>query len=210
MKVEKFYYNDIEELYANTYVVSDDSNNAIIIDPSVDNDKVGDYLEKNNLKPVAILLTHGHFDHIRGIDRLVKRFAIPLYIHEDDKENLTNPYFNCSEDYGTPFVINSKPEIVVDNQELHLLDDEVIKVIHTPFHTQGSVCYYFINNKLLFTGDTLFKQSIGRDDLPGGNHRQIQSSLEKIKRLPKEVKIYPGHGPNSILEFELGLNCFLR
>ena len=208
MKVEKFDYNDIEELFANTYVVSDENGDAIIIDPSVDNDRIGDYVVKHNLTPKAILLTHGHFDHIRGVKRLVKRFSIPLYLHYEEKDFLINPYLNCS-DFDKEIVIDCEPIVVTEGEELHLLND-TIKVIHTPFHTQGSVCYYFINNKLLFTGDTLFKMSIGRSDLPTGDSRLIQRSLNKLKTLPKETKIYPGHGPNSTLGFELMLNNFFK
>ena len=210
MKIEKFYYNDIEELFANTYVVVDELNNAVIIDPSVDNDKVITYLEKNNYKPIAILLTHGHVDHIRGVDRLVNKFNIPVYIHELDEEKFSNTYLNCSSMLGSDFIVKSKATKVYDGDELKLLNNEIIKVIHTPFHTSGSVCYYFINNKYLFSGDTLFAQSIGRDDLPTGNGRQTRDSLNKLKLLPKETKIYPGHGPNTTLEIELSLNNFLR
>ena len=208
MKIQKFDYNDIEELFANTYVVIDDNNDAVIIDPSVDNDKVGDFIIKNQINPKAILLTHGHFDHIRGVDRLATRFSIPLYIHYEEKELLIDPYFNCSSQ-EQEMIIHTNPITVTDGEELHILND-VIKVIHTPFHTQGSVCYYFINNNLLFTGDTLFKLSIGRSDLPTGDSRRIASSLSKLKNLPKETKIYPGHGPNSTLGFELMLNNFFK
>ena len=208
MKVEKFDYNDIEELFANTYVVSDENGDAIIIDPSMDNDRIGDYIVKHSLTPKAILLTHGHFDHIRGVKRLVKRFSIPLYLHYEEKDFLIDPYLNCS-DFEKEMVVDCEPIVVTEGEELHLLND-TIKVIHTPFHTQGSVCYYFINNNLLFTGDTLFKMSIGRSDLPTGDSRLIKSSLSKLKTLPKETKIYPGHGPNSTLGFELMLNNFFK
>ena len=208
MKVEKFDYNDIEELFANTYVVSDENGDAIIIDPSMDNDRIGDYIVKHSLTPKAILLTHGHFDHIRGVKRLVKRFSIPLYLHYEEKDFLIDPYLNCS-DFEKEMVVDCEPIVVTEGEELHLLND-TIKVFHTPFHTQGSVCYYFINNNLLFTGDTLFKMSIGRSDLPTGDSRLIKSSLSKLKTLPKETKIYPGHGPNSTLGFELMLNNFFK
>ena len=210
MHVEKFDYNDKEELLANTYVISDDYKKAVIIDPSSDGDGLSSYLIKNNLEPVAILLTHGHFDHIRGVNKLVDKYNLPIYIHENDREFLIDPFFNCSYMLKKQIRIEKEPILLNDKEELNLLSGDTIKVIHTPFHTVGSVCYYFINNKLLFSGDTLFMNSIGRDDLPTSNRRKRNSSLDKIKLLPKECKIYPGHGPNTSLNKELLLNHFLQ
>ena len=209
IKVEKFLYNDYDDLNANTYVVYDENNNAVVIDPSVDNDSVSGFLDSHNLTPKAILLTHGHFDHIRGVDRLVKKYNVPLYIHFDEEDYLKDSQLNCS-CYENEFIVESNPITVVDNETLKLLDEDEIRVIHTPFHTRGSVCYYFINNKLLFSGDTIFKMSVGRDDLPGAIPSKRRESLEKIKKLPLETKIYPGHGPNTVLKTELELNHFLR
>ena len=105
-------------------------------------------------------------------------------------------------------VVKHQCKLLKDNDIIDVLEDK-IQVIHTPFHTKGSVCYYFLNNKLLFSGDTLFKGSIGRDDLPNSDPSKIKQSLEILKKLPKECKIYPGHGNNSTLEFELNYNYFL-
>jgi len=210
MRLDKFDYNDIEELLSNTYVVSDDDNRAIIIDPSSDGEGLLSYLKKNNLTPIAILLTHGHFDHIRGVNNLLKNYDIPVYIHELDKDFLSDPYLNCSLMCGMNITINKEPILVKDNQELHLLKDETIKVIHTPFHTVGSVCYYFTNNNWLFSGDTLFRLSIGRDDLPGSSPKSKSESLAKLKKLPNDIKIYPGHGQNTVLATELMLNDFFK
>ncbi len=209
IKVEKFLYNDFDDLNANTYVAYDDKNNAIVIDPSVDNDSISGFINRHNLTLKAILLTHGHFDHIRGVDRLVKEFKAPLYIHFDEEDYLKDSYLNCSHFEGE-FIVESTPITVSDNEILKIFDEDDIKVIHTPFHTRGSVCYYFINNKLLFSGDTLFKMSVGRDDLPGAIPSKRRESLEKIKTLPIETKIYPGHGPNTVLKTEIEFNHFLR
>ena len=208
MRVEKFSYNDFDDLNANTYVVINEGE-AIVIDPSVDDDKIGDFLIKSNLKLVMVLLTHGHFDHMRGVDRLIKRFNCPFYIHFNDEKLLVDETLNCSYFENTPIIVKSKAITLSGDEEFNVLKD-TLKVIHTPFHTEGSVCYYFINNKLLFSGDTLFMNSIGRDDLPTSNRRKRNSSLDKIKLLPKECKIYPGHGPNTSLNKELLLNHFLQ
>ena len=126
--------------------------------------------------------------------------------------------------YGTPAIVvdthckrvmkrvgitESEDPARVEKDMMKVFEEDDIKVLHTPFHTKGSVCYYFINNKWLFSGDTLFKNSIGRDDLPNAIPSKTYESLRKIKALHKDTKIYPGHGPNTVLESELMLNHFL-
>ena len=207
--IEKFSYLDIDDLCANTYVVFDENKNCVVIDPSVDNDGIIKYINKNNLNLKLILLTHGHFDHIRGVNRLCANYPeAKLLIHHLDELMLKDPFINGSADMDEEIVIKTEPILLNGDETLDVLEDP-IKVIHTPFHTKGSVCYYFINNKYLFSGDTLFKNSIGRDDLPNADPSKVYQSLDKIKKLPRETKIYPGHGSNTILDNELSYNYFL-
>ena len=209
LHVEKINYNSLDDLVSNVYIIYDDNGDAVIVDPGMDHDNLIRFAESRNVTVKAILLTHGHFDHIRGVDRLVKKYACPVYIHSLDEIMLTDEYYNCSYMCDLRVIVDSEAEFVEDNEILKIFKEDDIKVIHTPFHTKGSVCYYFINNKWLFSGDTLFKESIGRDDLPNSEPRKTHDSLNKIKQLPKETKIYPGHGANTVLESELMLNHFL-
>ena len=151
-------------LSANTYLIKDNKKKCVVVDPGVDNDKLGDYIKKNKLSLEAVLLTHAHVDHMRGIDRLVDRFKCDLYIGFDDEIGLTDEEYNCAEELNERLIIKAKAITVSDNEILKILNED-IKVIYTPFHTRGSVCYYFSNSGLLFSGDTLFKFVIGRTDL---------------------------------------------
>lgn len=204
MRVEKFDYNSFDELLANTYVVFDDDKKAVIIDPSKDYEGIVNYLKKNELSPVAIFLTHGHFDHFRGVNILIKNYPnIKIYMEEHDFDLLGDPHKNCSYMMNEVGQIDIDCEFVIDKEILHLLKDEDIMVIHTPYHTMGSVCYYFKNNNWLFSGDSLFAGGVGRFDLPTSCPRLINQSLAKLKELPGATKVYPGHGPNTTISQEL-------
>ena len=204
MRVEKFDYNSFDELLANTYVVFDDDKKVVIIDPSKDYEGIVNYLKKNELSPVAIFLTHGHFDHFRGVNILIKNYPnIKIYMEEHDFDLLGNPHKNCSYMMNEVGQIDIDCEFIKDKEILHLLKDEDIMVIHTPYHTMGSVCYYFKNNNWLFSGDSLFAGGVGRFDLPTSCPRLINQSLAKLKELPGATKVYPGHGPNTTISQEL-------
>lgn len=193
MKVVPFIYNDEDDLMANTYIVLD-NNKCVIIDPSKAYDGLVNFIKKNNLEPQAVLLTHGHFDHMQGVNILLEAFHLPLYIGFFDKDNLKDcqknlSCFVCDEDC----IVNCLPKTVSNGDKIQVLSED-IEVIETPFHTEGSVCYYLKDSKVLFSGDTLFKLSIGRDDLPGACPKKKKSSLERLMQLPNDVKVYPGHG----------------
>ena len=155
MEIIPFIYHVDDELLSNTYIFKDAHNSCVVIDPSKDYDGIVNYIKDHNLNLKAILVTHAHFDHIGGIDRLVKAFDVPIYAGYEDVPAFNDPYKNCSEYCETYVVVNHKINPLGDNELLHLLDED-IKVIYTPYHTIGSVCYYFTKSKVLFSGDSLF------------------------------------------------------
>ena len=206
MKVIPFVYNAYDDLISNTYVVMDNKNQCVIIDPGCAYQGIVNYVKKNNLIPKAILLTHGHFDHMRGVDIFEKEYNVPLYIGYKDLDNLKDFSLNCSLDFEEGvFEINTPGIGVSENDVLDLLEEKIY-IIETPFHTRGSICFYLKDSGILFSGDTLFKQGIGRTDLKGGNARDVYPSLKKLFALNGNVKVYPGHGPSTLIENERMLN----
>ena len=209
IKVVPFIYEDLDDLYANTYVLIDSKNQCVVIDPAKPNQSIINYIKKNELSLKAVLITHGHIDHMRGVDVIINEFHCPLFIGFHDVDKLTNPYGNCSMLLGKRTIVNSKAETLSDNQVLTLLDENIV-CIETPYHSAGSICYYLKESNLLFSGDFLFAGSVGRSDLPDAKPRELNNSMAKILALPKELKIYPGHGKATTLEVELRSNPFVK
>jgi len=198
--------NDEQFLVANTFILGKGGQDCIVFDCGDRSDTVPDYCKANFKKVLGILITHAHFDHIRGISHFLSCFnnqKIPVYIHEDDYEMLMNTDLNGGVE------IDFDPILVKDDQIL-TFDSTNIKVIHTPFHTPGSVCYLSEEDNALFTGDTLFKGSIGRSDLPLGDSTKVEDSLKKFETLSDMLVCYPGHGPVTNLGSEKKNNPYLK
>lgn len=189
----------------NNYLIIDEqSKEAALIDCSSVNDKLKQDLAEHNATLKYILLTHGHFDHIAGI-RPNPNVKIVMNKEDLDWLNKANQYLPM---FGIPEISIPKIDIFVNDGDIIKLGNLEIKVITTPGHTQGGVCY-LVDGKL-FSGDTIFRESVGRCDLEGGNFNQIVDSIEKkIFTLPAETLIYPGHGRMTSVEWEKEHNCFM-
>ena len=210
MKIIPLISKSILELCANSYVLIDDNNECVVIDPSSEDDSIVQYINNNNLKLKAILLTHGHFDHIKGVDILVKHFSVPVYISQKDEKLLYNSSLNCSDRFSrVDIVLKTKANTIKDGDILHILNED-IKVIATPYHTEGSVCFYLKDSHILFTGDSLFKESVGRADFITSDPDKMDDSLKKIMSLPDETKVYPGHNDETTIEHERKLNPIVK
>ncbi|MBR3627936.1 MAG: MBL fold metallo-hydrolase [Elusimicrobia bacterium] len=196
------------EFEVNCYIVYDEiSKKAIIIDPGQDSKKVINKIENLNLKPELLINTHGHFDHSYSDDIIRQKYNIPLAIHINDTEMLSDANKNFSTMVGNPIIIN-KADIIFEKEEIKETSFCKYSVIYTPGHSKGSVCILIDNT--LFAGDTVFKNSIGRTDLYGGNYDELILSLQKIKKLPKDTIIYPGHGSFTTLKNELENNMYFN
>lgn len=192
----------------NGYIVHSDSNlDCFIIDPG---DSPGLYIkeiENNNLNPIAILNTHGHVDHIHAVQPLKDHYSIPFYIHKEEKMIIDHYPQGCLMYGMTP---NKKPEVDhwLINEDSLTIGDYNIKVIHTPGHTPGGICYQL--NGDIFTGDTLFKGSIGRTDFPGGDYNTLMNSLKLLtEKVQGNTKVHSGHGYSTTIENEILSNPFL-
>lgn len=210
IKIEKFVVNPLGE---NTLVVSDETGECIVIDPGFfyaeEHEEVRNYIAKNNLKPVKITNTHCHFDHIMGVEFIRKEYKLELWAHKDDEF-----WIDKVEEQAQRFGFDVKPVQPIDH---YLNEGENIKfgnteleVIHVPGHTPGHVVFYNKEAEILIAGDVLFYGSIGRTDLPRGNHDDLIANIKnKLFKLPDNTKVYCGHGPETTLGFEKSTNPFL-
>ncbi|SEW24328.1 Glyoxylase, beta-lactamase superfamily II [[Clostridium] fimetarium] len=191
------------------FIVNVSTKDTIIIDPADSPATIKSVISENGLKPQAILLTHGHFDHILAANQIKEKFNIPVIACDKEKNIIENSSFNLSSSFGANVQLKAD-EYVQDGTLLNIAGFS-IKVIHTPGHTEGSVCYYFLNEDILISGDTLFNESVGRSDFPTGSASQlIRSVKEKLLILPGKTIVYPGHGDSTTIEYEKKYNPFCQ
>lgn len=192
------------DLFNNCYLIfNSKSKKAFMVDSPSPIYEVTDFIRSQDLNIEFVALTHAHFDHIRGLNSL----SFPFYLHQDDRELLEDPQANGSAFFGSSIVAKQRPRLYKENEPLHF-DKFSIEVIHTPGHTPGSVSLRL--NNWLFSGDTLFLDSIGRTDIPLASGDQLIKSIkEKLLVLPAQTIVYPGHGGTTTIGREAELNPFL-
>jgi glyoxylase-like metal-dependent hydrolase (beta-lactamase superfamily II) len=193
----------------NCYILASSSDSeAIIIDPGAQDNKIRRILDKYRLKPAFIINTHGHIDHI-GCD---DKFGVPVYIHQQDASLLKDPKLNLSDFFMSPYSTKSNIKTLEDKEDIKL-DEIELEVIHTPGHTPGGICLLMKKpeDKILFSGDTLFFHGIGRTDFPAADEGALIKSIkDKLLTLADDTVVYPGHGPASTIGEEKSNNPFLN
>lgn len=189
------------------FIYREGSSKVIFIDPADYGEQIYQAMKNNGFEVAAILLTHGHFDHIWGCSKLRQLTSAPVYAYEGEEDVLLSSDLNVSAGAGRACTVKANT-LLKDGEEV-TIEDMTFKVIATPGHTKGSCCYYFEEAGMLISGDTLFEESVGRTDLPTGSMSTLTRSIkEKLADLPDETTVYPGHGDSTTIGHEKDYNPF--
>ncbi len=204
MKIEKIV---TRQQRTNCYIISHHEK-AIIIDPGADLEVIQALLQRDQLSLEAIFITHGHFDHIGAVDGLYQAYGCPIYMHHEDAPIVLYPenYFDAS----MPLVKIKSPITYFDGDfsTFVILDDVTLDAVHTPGHSQGSVVYVLRDYERLFSGDTLFREGIGRCDFKTSNRKDLKESLKLLKTFKDSCKVFPGHGNETTIGYEKENNLY--
>lgn len=195
----------------NCYIVISEKGNAVLIDAPEGADRILSEIEKNGASLKKILLTHGHCDHIESLAEIAEKTGAEVYIHEFDAPKLTDPRMNLSEFFAMYLDAPARhydKAVTVKDGDIISQDELEFKVMHTPGHTSGCVCY--ILDDVMFSGDTLFKDSIGRTDMPDGNYSVLAKTLSMLSEIEQDYRVLPGHNEETALSREKAQNPFLN
>jgi len=211
MNIASFTFNDFSE---NTFVLSDETKQCCIVDPGCNNaqeeSQLVDYIESNNLKPVRLVNTHCHIDHVLGNKFVADKYKLPLTAHKGEEVVLSN-MDSIGKIYNIPY--KQSPEITefLDEGDILKFGNVELEVLFTPGHSPASISFFHRSTKQLIAGDVLFAGSIGRTDLPGGNYDTLIGHIKnKFMPLDDDVKVYCGHGPSTTIGAERNTNPFLQ
>jgi glyoxylase-like metal-dependent hydrolase (beta-lactamase superfamily II) len=208
--IKRFTYNAFQ---VNTYVLHDETGECIILDPGMDSpeeeNEITSYIEENNLKPVLLVNTHTHVDHILGNTFIAEKYGLQLAAHQDAAQFLHGAKGHAMV-FGIKLDKVKEIDIFLEEGEQLKFGNSSLEISLTPGHADGSLCFYSENDGFVITGDVLFNQSIGRTDLPTGDYEKLQQSIwKKLFILPDETVAFPGHGPETTIGFEKANNPFV-
>ncbi|AZB43610.1 MBL fold metallo-hydrolase [Bacillus sp. FJAT-42376] len=198
-------------LQTNCYILSNKEKECIIFDPGSEGIKLNRHIQSRGLKPLAILLTHAHFDHIGAVDEVRDKWNVPVYAHKKEKDWLPSPELNGSHFFQAgPIHARPADEYVQPGKPLAFKEFN-FDVLYTPGHSPGSVSYYHKETESVFSGDVLFKEGVGRTDLPGGDHELLMKSIhDQLLNLPENTIVLSGHGTETTIQDEMDRNPFLN
>lgn len=211
ISIHSFTFGPFQE---NTYLLYNEAKECLIIDPGCydeqERNELRSFIEKNNLKPIQLLNTHCHIDHVLGNRFVVDKYTIPLLIHNSDLVVLDS-LMRVAQMYGLNVEESPQPNAFLNEGDVITLGADKLDILFTPGHSPGSICFVNHAQKFVIGGDVLFYGSIGRTDLPGGNHQTLINSIkEKLLTLPDDYKVYAGHGQPTNIGFECNNNPFLN
>ena len=211
MNIKSFVFN---AFYENTYLLASSNLETIILDPGCYEDfekkELTDFIKTNKLKPIAIINTHCHIDHVLGNDYLKKLYDIPLWIPATEK-NLLKSVSTYATSMGIQNYQEAQPDKLLSEKDVITFGSDKLEILYAPGHSEGHLMFYHAAEKSLMAGDVIFRESIGRTDLPGGDFKTLEESIKnQVYSLPEAVKIYPGHGPSTTVSHEKENNPFVK